>query len=235
MAGWLARGGNWLWALLAVGAMAVCSACGPSAASQAPTADSAPMSAQTACVYGLEASGDSPALAREQSHSRVACARVPKLCRWSIAFSQFRTHTTPGTFENRPPGSCPRSELDPVLRLAADIRLAALRGAGLCQLLLPTQQARTRSEATQNHTSCDRTALGGVSYRQLSQPVSYIILSSSRPGSPHWAGYLGFASPKLKTVAAHEPPPPGVPGPLNSAISRQPDGTWRIFQLYYEF
>jgi hypothetical protein len=82
--------------------------------------------------------------------------------------------------------------------------------------------------------SCDEIALGGVSYRQISQPVSYIILFSLRPGPPHWFGYLGFANPKLKSLAPHELPPPGVPSPLNTAITRQPDGAWRIFQLYYE-
>ncbi len=191
------------------------------------------MPAQMGCQYGLEASGGSVALAREQSHNAAACDRVSQLCRWSIAFSQFRTHTTPGTYENRPPGSCPRSELDPVLRLAAQIHLAALHGAGICQLLEPALQPGVENAARQRHSSCDRATLDGVSYRQLSQPLSYVILFSLRPGSPHWFGYLGFASPELKTLAPHEPPPPGVPTPLNTAIRRQPDGTWRIFQLYY--
>jgi hypothetical protein len=176
------RRGDCLWALLAFGTLLVCSGCGASAGSQPHLADAARTTRQAACLYGLEASGDSVALAREQSHSRAACARIPQLCRWIIGFSQFRTHTAPGTFVDRPPGSCPHSELESVLRLAAGIRLSGLRGTGLCQFLPPDVRARTQNLASVKGVSCEEIALGGVSYRQLSQPLSYIILSPFDPG-----------------------------------------------------
>lgn len=86
------------------------------------------------------------------------------------------------------------------------------------------------------HETCGEAALrtAGVSQPQLSQPLSYIILFSSRPGPPHWSAYLGFASPKLKSLAPHQPPPPGVPPAVNTAIAKQPNASWAIFQLRYE-
>lgn len=123
-----------------------------------------------------------------------------------------------------------------MLQLAARIRLSGPHGVGLCKLLTDQQRANAERIARLHHVSCDEGAAQAslVSYRQLSQPVSYVILFSSEPGPPHWFGYLGFANPVFKTLAPHQPLPPGIPAPVNAAVTKRPDGTWGIVQIPYE-
>jgi hypothetical protein len=227
--------GRWACCLLAFCLLVVCSGCAASTSGTTRASSASGASAQSACLFGLEAMGDSVATARTASHDRSACSRIPKLCRWLIAFSQFRTHTDPGTFADKPPGSCPGRELDAVLQLAARIRLSGLRGVGLCNLLIDRERASAQRVSAAGDVSCgEHVAVGGVSYRQISQPVSGIILFSSRPGPPHWFGYLGFANPVYKTLAPHQPPPPGTPISVNAEITMRPDGSWAIVQIPYE-
>lgn len=237
MARRLGIGGGWACCLLAFCVLVVCSGCAASAGGSSTHASSASgTSAQSACLYGLEAMGDSVATARTDSHDRPACSGIARLCRWSIAFSQFRTHTNPGTFADEAPGSCPGRELDAVLQLAARIRLSGPHGVGLCSLFTNQERANAQRVATASHASCGEGALqaGLFSYRQISQPVAGIILFSSRPGPPHWFGYLGFANPVYKTLAPHQSPPPGTPVPVNAAITKRPDGSWAIVQIPYD-
>jgi hypothetical protein len=236
MARRLGIGGRWTCCLLAFCVSVVCSGCAAAASGSSHASSASGASAQSACLYGLEATGDSVATARAGSHSRAACSGIARLCRWSIAFSQFRTHTDPGTFADEAPGSCPSRERDAVLQLAARIRLSGTHGAGLCSLLINQELANAQRVATASHVSCGEGALqtGLVSYRQLSQPVAGIILFSSRPGPPHWFGYLGFANPVYKTLAPHQSPPPGTPVPVDAAITKRPDGSWAIVQIPYE-
>lgn len=232
--GWQGRVGHAGVAGAAVLAALPLTACGGSDSSSraAPLNTS---STSAACLYGLEALGKSPMQARAQVHQRSVCARVSHVCRRSIAFSRFRTHTNPGTYTDQPPGSCPPQELDAVLRLAASIRLSGPRGSGLCNLLVPLQRANAQRVARLDHVTCGQGAVraGGVSYKQLSQPLSYVILFSSQPGPPHWFAYLESASPKLKTLRPHQPLPSGVPAPVNTAIVKQ-GGNWMIYQFGYQ-
>lgn len=220
-----------IWGLLAFCVWLGCSGCATTSGStQARGASST--SAQSACRYGLEALGDSVATARADSRDRSACSAIPRLCRWSIAFSQYQTHTDPGTFTDKPPGSCPSQELAAVLKLAARVHRSGRRGVGLCSLFV----AREQHAGAAGQVSCSQEALhaGSPIYRQISQPVSGIILFSSRPGPPHWFGYLGFANPLYKTLAPHQPAPSGTPAPVTAAITKRPDGSWAIVQIPYE-
>jgi hypothetical protein len=228
-------GGRWACCLSVVCLSAACSGCATSTGATMRASSAAGASTRSACLYGLEATGDSAATARTDSQDRSACSGIPGLCRWSIAFSQFRTHTDPGTFADHPPGSCPGRELDSILRLAAQIRLSGLHGVGLCSLLIDKERAIAQRVTAAGDVSCgERVAVGGISDRQISQPVSGIVLFSSRPGPPHWSGYLGFANPVYKTLAPHRSPPPGTPVPVNALITKRPDGGWAIVQIPYE-
>jgi hypothetical protein len=228
-------GGRSACCLIAFCVLVLCSGCAPSTSDGTHAPSGSGASAQNACLYGLEAVGDSVARARMDYHDRSACSGLPRLCRWSIAFSQFRTHTDPATFADEPPGSCPSRELDAVLQLAARIRLSGPDGVGLCNLFTDGERANAQRVAATGHVSCGEGALraGLFSYLQISQPASGIILFSSRPGPPHWFGYLSFANPVYKTLAPHQPRPAGIPVPVNAEITKRPDGSWAIVQIPY--
>src|ERR1700758_2397000 len=92
VSGQLGRWGKGVSGLLGACAALVLAGCAGSKTST--SANNPTPSAYGACVYGLEALGDSGANARKESQDHSACVRVAHLCRWSISFSQFRTHTT---------------------------------------------------------------------------------------------------------------------------------------------
>lgn len=234
MSRWLVCRGRPL--VLALVMLLLCCSCSASTSTSSGGAQANRSLRRASCFDGLEALGDSPTRATRDSRQQSACGRVARLCRWSIAFSQFRTHTNPGTFVTRPPGSCPAGPLAEILQLAVRIRRSGPHGRGLCDLFEGPRHTDLQNQAMQFHQSCGEMALGtnGITQIQLAQPVSYVILFSSRPGPPHWAAYLGFASPKLKSVARYHLRPPGVPAPVNTALVKRPNGGWAIFQLRYE-
>ena len=216
MARRLGIGGRWACRLLAFCVLVGCSGCAASTGGSTPAPSASGASSQSACLYGLEAMGDSVATARSDSHNRSACSGIPRLCRWSIAFSQFRTHTDPGTFANEPPGSVSQPRAWRRAPACGSYPSLGPHGVGLCSLFINQARAYAQRVAAANHVgACGEGALraGLVPYRQISQPVSGIILFSSRPGPPQWSGYLGFANPVYKALAPHQPPPPGTPAP----------------------
>jgi hypothetical protein len=80
-------------------------------------------------------------------HISPEVAAAAKICRWSIANSLYRTHTTPGSYVTRPPGSCPHAELAAALALADGLKAGGSRGAGICQLLAPDALSNARRVA----------------------------------------------------------------------------------------
>jgi hypothetical protein len=142
----------------------------------------------------------------------------------------------PGSFVDRPPGSCPASELPAVLQLAATIRLAGPQGTGICAVLAAPALYNARRDAADSHWSCGRAAIAPAANgyvtaaERISQPLAGVLLDSSKPGAPRWYGFLSFMNP----VARAHPRDPRYE-PLTVAIVKRPDGRWVISQIGYEF
>jgi hypothetical protein len=137
----------------------------------------------------------------------------------------------PGSFVNRPPGSCPTNELDPVIQLAATIRLAGPDGDGICALMTQQLRYNTQRTARSSHSTCGRAAIASAGgSTRTSQPLAGVLLNSSSPGPPQWYGFLQFTNPLLRSN-------PGDPRyePLTIAIVKQPDGRWEISVIGYQF
>jgi hypothetical protein len=233
--GWLASGV----------VLVICAGCASSADTVSQTTTQSPSqlahsgvahTPKDTCVAGLEALGDSVSQALRQSGRPQACARVEAVCRWTIGNSAYRTHTTPGSYVDRPPGSCPSAELDAVLQLAAKIRLAGPRGIGICKLLGAQSRANMQAQASVGHVGCGQLAIApAAAYNlsaatRISQPVSQVLLNSESPGPPNWFGYLEFTSPK----ALSNPRNP-VYAPLIVQIIKLSHGTWAVNQIGYQF
>jgi len=206
-----------------------CAACGSSSAPSSPRSASA-------CAAGLEAIGDSPVRARQEAGNAARCAGVKRICIWTIANSQDQTHTTPGSYVRRPPGSCPSGELNSILALAARFRLAGPRGDGVCNVLTAEPLYNAKRDARLEHITCGQAAIQPAknayvsAAERISQPLTGILLNSFSPGPPHWFGYLQFTNPKQRGDSRD----PRY-APLVVQIIRRPKGNWAINQIGYEF
>jgi hypothetical protein len=168
-------------------------------------------------------------------HISPEVAAAAKICRWSIANSLYRTHTTPGSYVTRPPGSCPHAELAAALALADGLKAGGSRGAGICQLLAPDALSNARRVAMNTHVACGQAALepaaaGPVPVGRRVSHLAGLLLTSYNPGPPRWFGFLEFAP-----LGAERHPRDPRYAPLVVAITRLPSGRWAIAQIGYEF
>jgi hypothetical protein len=177
-------------------------------------------------------SGSSTARSTPAFSARVAAAA--KFCRWTISNSQYRTHTTPGSYVTRPAGSCPHAELARAVALADGLSAGGSSGTGVCGLLAPDTLYNAKRVAAQSHIRCGQGAIeparaGSVPIAQRFSHLAAVLLTSSSPGPAHWSGLLVFA-------------PPGAQRHLRDpryasffvAIAKLPSGRWAIAQIGYE-
>ncbi len=187
------------------------------------------------CAQSSAAGNSGTPAASTTSHVSPAVTAAQKICRWTIADSTYRTHTTPGSYTARPPGSCPSAELAAAVRLADGLRSGGARGTGVCQLLASEPLYNAQRVANQTHVSCGQAAIeparsDTIPAAQRFSHLSGVLLNSSSPGPPRWFGFLAFAPPNAQSHP-HDP----RYSSLIVAIIKLSSGRWAINQIGYQF
>jgi hypothetical protein len=187
------------------------------------------------CAEAPSDRGSGPSAAGSATHVSREVAAVEKICRWSIDNSLYRTHTTPGSYVTRPPGSCPHLELAAAVALADGLKSGGAQGTGVCKLLVSDALRNAQRVAADTHVSCGKAAIepgqtGSVPAARRFSHLAAVLLGSSSPGPPHWYGFLEFAPAGWES----HPRDPRYTSVI-VAITKVTTGRWAIAQIGYEF
>jgi hypothetical protein len=151
------------------------------------------------------------------------------MCRSVVLNSAFHTYTTPGSYADHGPGSCPAADLSAVLSLVARFRKAVLGGGDVCALLPADYRSNAERWAGQSGGTCSQAALreGDATAAEVGQPLAQIRLTWVSAAPAHKSGFVIFqTNPHEQRVAGGNP--------LVIAIIKR-STTWEIAQLGYQF
>jgi hypothetical protein len=191
-------------------------------------------SATGTCRLGLQALGETPPRAARDSASASRCTDIARHCQWTIANARSpdRSHSTPGSYTRKPPGSCPTDQLLPVLALALRLQHPYAPHSDICSVLAQSAHVSPEFESKYFPGNCTAAAIyqaadGNVSAaRRLEQRLRGVELVSFAPGPPHWFGYI--------TLGLSDARAPALP-PINIQIIRSDSRGWLISQIGYVF
>jgi hypothetical protein len=150
------------------------------------------------------------------------------ICERTVFKSGYHSHTTPGSFVDHGPGSCPAADLAEVLSLVSRFRQAALSGGDICALLTSNERTNAQRAATETSRSCSQAALdeADATRRNLTLRPAQIRLIAIGTAPPE-AGFVIFRNDPSQRPAAGE-------NPLVLAIKKR-TGAWQIDVIGYQF
>lgn len=168
-----------------------------------------------------------PAVTQPAPGSSLSLTNAASICDWTANNPAYRNHTTPGSYTDHGPGSCPTADLTAVVGLVSRFRQAVLGGGNVCALLPPNYRWNEQRAATEGHTSCSKAAIRGVTTAaEVAQPLAQIRLLSTTAAPAPAAGFVIFRPNPHRT---------GDLGgnPLWLAISKHAGG-WQLDQIGYQ-